>query len=70
VTGLHCIASRSAVFNRTDPGCAMIGSCVVAERDFDVVFANLIQLRAGGLVIGTDALFSSRLEQLAALSAR
>ena len=38
------------------------------ERDFEVVFANLIQLRAGGLVIGTDAFFSSRLEQLAALS--
>jgi putative ABC transport system substrate-binding protein len=40
------------------------------ERDFDVVFANLIQLRAGGLVIGTDAFFSSRLELLAALSVR
>ena len=40
------------------------------ERDFDVVFANLIQLRAGGLVIGTDAFFSGRLEQLAALSVR
>jgi ABC-type uncharacterized transport system substrate-binding protein len=40
------------------------------ERDFDVVFANLTQLRAGGLVIGTDAFFSSRLEQLAALSVR
>jgi putative ABC transport system substrate-binding protein len=40
------------------------------ERDFDVVFANLVQLRAGGLVIGTDAFFSSRLEQLAALSIR
>jgi putative ABC transport system substrate-binding protein len=43
---------------------------VVAERDFDIVFANLIQLRAGGLVIGTDAFFSSRLEQLAAPSVR
>jgi len=40
------------------------------ERDFDVVFANLIQLRAAGLVIGTDTFFSSRLEQLAALSVR
>ena len=40
------------------------------ERDFDTVFANLIQLRVGGLVIGTDAFFSSRLEQLAALAVR
>jgi putative tryptophan/tyrosine transport system substrate-binding protein len=40
------------------------------ENDFDSVFANVIQLRAGGLVIGTDAFFSSRLEQLAALSVR
>jgi putative tryptophan/tyrosine transport system substrate-binding protein len=40
------------------------------ERDFDLVFTSLIQLRAGGLVIGTDTFFSSRLEQLAALSVR
>ena len=40
------------------------------ERDFDAVFAKLIQLRAGGLVIGADSLFSSRSEQLAALTLR
>ena len=40
------------------------------ERDFDAVFAKLIQLRAGGLVIGPDAFFTSRSEQLAALSLR
>jgi ABC-type uncharacterized transport system substrate-binding protein len=40
-----------------------------SERDFDAVFANVIQLRAGGLVIATDALFTSRSgEQLAALA--
>jgi putative tryptophan/tyrosine transport system substrate-binding protein len=38
------------------------------ERDFDAVFAKLIELRAGGLVIGGDALFNSRIEQLAALA--
>ena len=41
------------------------------ERDFDAVFAKLIQLRAGGLVIATDAFFTSRSgEQLAALAVR
>jgi putative tryptophan/tyrosine transport system substrate-binding protein len=40
------------------------------ERDLDVAFASVIQLRAGGLVIGTDAFFSSRLEQLSALAIR
>jgi len=40
-----------------------------SERDFDTVFANLMQLRAGGLVIGGGALFTARIEQLAALTA-
>jgi putative ABC transport system substrate-binding protein len=41
-----------------------------AEREFDGVFARLIQLRVGGLVIGPDPLFTSQSEQLAALSIR
>ncbi|MGA9431036.1 MAG: ABC transporter substrate-binding protein, partial [Xanthobacteraceae bacterium] len=40
------------------------------ERDFDAVFAKLIELRAGGLVIGPDVFFVNRIEQLAALSFR
>jgi putative tryptophan/tyrosine transport system substrate-binding protein len=40
------------------------------ESDFDAVFANVLQLRAGGLVIGADPVFTSRQEQLAALSLR
>ena len=40
------------------------------EEDFDIAFANLTPLRAGGLVVGTDAFFSSRLEQLSALADR
>jgi putative ABC transport system substrate-binding protein len=40
------------------------------ERDFDAVFANLGQLRAGGLVIGTDPFFSGRSDRLAALALR
>jgi putative tryptophan/tyrosine transport system substrate-binding protein len=40
------------------------------EREFETVFASLLQLRAGALVIGADALFNSRLEQLAGLALR
>jgi putative ABC transport system substrate-binding protein len=40
------------------------------ELDFDPAFATLLQLRAGGLVIGTDGFFVSRSEQLAALAIR
>jgi ABC-type uncharacterized transport system substrate-binding protein len=40
------------------------------ERDFDAAFAALTQMRAGGLVIGTDGFFVSHSEQLAALTLR
>jgi putative ABC transport system substrate-binding protein len=40
------------------------------ERDFDTVFATLVQLRASALIIGTDVLFINRSEQLAALTVR
>jgi putative ABC transport system substrate-binding protein len=40
------------------------------ERDFDAVFASLIQFRASGLVIGPSVFFNDRSEQLAALAVR
>jgi putative ABC transport system substrate-binding protein len=40
------------------------------DRDFDAIFANVAQLRAGGLVITSDSFFFSRSKQLAALAAR
>ena len=40
------------------------------EDDFDLVFANVGHLRAGGLVIGGGAFFYSRIKQLAALAIR
>jgi putative tryptophan/tyrosine transport system substrate-binding protein len=40
------------------------------DRDFDMVFATLVRLRAAALVIGTDAFFSSRSKQLAELTVR
>jgi putative ABC transport system substrate-binding protein len=39
------------------------------ELDLETVFTNLVHLQAGGLVIGTDAFFTSRSNQLAALAA-
>jgi putative tryptophan/tyrosine transport system substrate-binding protein len=39
-----------------------------SERDFDTVFATLVQLRVGALVIAPATLLTSRSEQLAALS--
>ena len=41
-----------------------------SDADIDAVFTTLTELRAAGLVIGTDALFTSRDEKLAALGLR
>ena len=41
-----------------------------AETDFDAVFASIIQIHAGGLVIGADPLFASRSKQLGELTVR
>jgi putative ABC transport system substrate-binding protein len=41
-----------------------------ADNELDAVFASLTQLRAGGLVIGGEPFFNSRVKQLAALSIR
>ena len=41
-----------------------------AERDFDAVFSSLVQQRVSALVIVNDALFSTRVEQLAVLAIR
>jgi putative tryptophan/tyrosine transport system substrate-binding protein len=41
-----------------------------SERDFAPIFARLVPLRASALVIGNDAFFTTRSEQLAALALR
>jgi putative ABC transport system substrate-binding protein len=41
-----------------------------SERDLDSVFATVVQQRVGALVIGPDAFFSIRVEQLAGLAFR
>jgi putative ABC transport system substrate-binding protein len=40
------------------------------EREFDTVFRDLAKVRAGALMIGADPFFTSRSEQLAALTLR
>ena len=40
------------------------------ESDFDAVFATLVKLQAGALVIGPDTFFTARSKQLAALTVR
>ena len=39
-----------------------------SDRDFDSIFADIVRLRAGGLVIGGDPFFNSRSERLGALA--
>ncbi len=41
-----------------------------SERDFDIAFARLVQLRAGGLVVSADPFFVSRSERLIDLTLR
>ena len=40
------------------------------ESEIDAAFATLVQLQAGALVVGADAFFNSRREQLVALASR
>jgi putative ABC transport system substrate-binding protein len=40
------------------------------ERDFDAAFATVVQMGAGGLVVGSGVFFLSRSEQLAASAVR
>jgi putative ABC transport system substrate-binding protein len=79
-------AVMALLVNPTNPGAEAISRDVQATArtlgllihvlhastasDIDTVFATLTQLRAGALMIGTDAFFNSRNEQLAALTLR
>jgi len=41
-----------------------------AESEFESTFASLVQLEAGGLIVGSDTLFNDRRTELVALAAR
>ena len=41
-----------------------------SESEIDAAFATLVQLHAGALVVGSDALFNSRRDQIVALASR
>jgi putative ABC transport system substrate-binding protein len=57
-TGARALGLQLRVFNAS------------TEREIEDAFTNLKQMRVGGLMIGTDAFFVSRSEQLAALTIR
>jgi putative ABC transport system substrate-binding protein len=40
------------------------------ESEIDAAFANVVQMQAGGLVVGSDPFFGARREQIVALAAR
>ena len=40
------------------------------DREIDAAFVSLVQARIGALLVGNDAFFNSRIEQLVALAAR
>jgi putative ABC transport system substrate-binding protein len=40
------------------------------EGEIDAAFGTLIELRAGGLLVGVDALFTNQRDQIVALAAR
>jgi putative tryptophan/tyrosine transport system substrate-binding protein len=76
--GAHVLAQRNAELPRRflrDRAARLLGVQLHVlhagmEKDFDTVFASLLGLRVGGLVIGTDSFFNTRKEQIAELSLR
>jgi putative ABC transport system substrate-binding protein len=83
---LPAVSVLALLANPTDPSSAILSNNTMSvahaigvelhvlnagtESDFDGVFANLIKLRVGGLVINPDAFFTARSKQLGALTLR
>jgi putative tryptophan/tyrosine transport system substrate-binding protein len=67
LTKTSIIASQAAARNL---GRELLVLNASTEDDLDAAFAEVLQLRAGGLVVGTDAFFTSHLEKIATLSVR
>ena len=62
------IQSRDAQIATRKLGLELLIVHASTEREIDTAFASLLQLRAGGLVVGTDPFFVIRSKQLAALA--
>ena len=67
--------NTSAVLSETQTAARTLGLQLhvlnaTTERDIDEAFAKAVQLRADGLVVGTDAFFNGRNDQLVALMLR
>lgn len=83
---LPAVSVMALLANPTDPSSAILSNDTMSvaqtlglelhvfnastESDFDSVFANLVKLRVGGLVINPDAFFTARSKQLGALALR
>jgi len=67
-TALAEIQSRSVLSAARSLGLELHVLNASTEHDFEMVFANLIQFRAAGLVIGGGAFLVAKQEQLAALA--
>jgi putative ABC transport system substrate-binding protein len=70
----NLVATSPTVMNNIQDAAQTIGLGLhvlhaATEREFDAAFLKVIQLRAGGLIILPDPLFTGRGEQLGALSA-
>ena len=50
--------------------CSSAGGAGDTERDIDMAFASLVDMRADALVVAPDALFASHVHQLVAVAAR
>ncbi len=65
----ECLARRRAA-SVAHPGGQLPILKAATESEIDAAFASLVELHAGALLVGADAFFNDRREQLVALASR